>query len=102
MPSKLLFMTGTKSQRRSNSGSGRAAKTLAGTQLHLRKMDFMKSRSEAMYSSMTCWRSSIRNFALSDWGTLLPDVPFVGTLFRRISFLVPIEAILEVWLTFKS
>ena len=93
---------GTKSQRGPDSSSGLTAKRLTGTQLHLRKIDFMKSRSEAMYSSMTSWRSSIRNFALSDWGTLLPDVPFVGTLFRRRSFLVPIEAVLEVWLTFKS
>ena len=37
-----------------------------GSQFNLRKIDFMKRRSEAMYSSMTCWRSSMRDLALFD------------------------------------
>ena len=58
------WMTGTKFQRPRRIGT--RASLLKGTQFNLRKIDFMKRRSEVMYSSMTCWRSSMRDFALFD------------------------------------
>ena len=60
-----------------------------GTQFHLGKIDFMKSRREAIYCSTTFGRSSMRGCALFDEA----HTP-VGSLcapFGRRIFFVPIE-----------